>query len=405
MGEVIKSIHSSLGSKGNVLAKISIFLFLFIFIYFFYIGITTTPEIINESDSLTYHIPIAKSIAEGNLFNPTELIRGVGYYPASGETILSFFYLAGIPPNLFNLLGLTLLFLLSIKLGKTFKATDSSAIIFATSVVFFNSVLRLISAQTIDIWLAVFFALSLVLLKSKENKSSYFIKLGLALGLLIGVKYSGLIYAVALFLLFRKDLFGKNYLKNFFLFVVPVIFTGGIWYIRNYILTGNPIYPGSLLMLEGHPEFVLQDWNPLRTIIEVRSGISLFIQALISEYLIWPLSYLLLTALIIKGKLSNSGGKLVALGLINFGIYLFLPSWPENLVSDLRYLFPSIIPMLLGLFLLAEEYKKSYELYIVAILSSVTVLAQFAYRPKIVFVWLVGISAVVFLKRFLFKKL
>jgi hypothetical protein len=394
VGEIIKTIFNALGDR-NSLVKISVFLFVFVFIYFFYIGVTTTPEIINESDSLTYHIPIAQSLASGNLFNPPDLIRGIGYYPASGEAILSLFYLTGIPPNLFNLLGLTLLFFFSIKLGKTFKASDSSAIIFATSVVFFNSVLRLVTAQTIDIWLAVFFVLSLILLKSKDKGVGYYIKLGLALGFLIGVKYSGLFYASGLVLLFGKDLFGKNYLKNFFLFVVPVIFTGGIWYIRNYILTGNPIYPGSLFNFTGHPEFVLQNWNPLRTLIKIPGGIWRFIQALISEYLIWPFSYLVLTALIIKRKLSNSGGKLAALGLINFGIYLFLPSWPENLVSDLRYLFPSFIPMLLGLFLLAERYKKSNELYIVAILSSVSVLAQFAYRPKIIIVWLLTIVVIV----------
>ena len=383
-----------MGSK-NGLVKISVFLFVFVFIYFFYIGVTTTPEIINESDSLAYHIPIAQSLASGNLFKPPDLSRGIGYYPAVGEAILAVFILLGIPLNLFNLLGLSLLFVSSVKLGKTFKASNASAVIFAASVVSLNSVLRLITAQTIDIWLAVFFVLSLILLKSKDKGVGHYIKLGLALGFLIGVKYSGLIYASVLVLLFGKDLFGKNYLKNSFLFVVPVIFTGGIWYARNYVLTGNPIYPGNLLIFEGHSEFLLQDWNPLRTIIEIPGAIWLFVQALISEYLIWPLSYLVLTALIIKRRLANSGGKLAALGLINFGIYLFLPSWPENLVSDLRYLFPSFIPMVLGLFLLAEKYKKSNELYIVAILSSVSVLAQFAYRPKIIIVWLLTIVVIV----------
>jgi len=407
VGEIIKTIFGSLGSR-NAFVRISVFLFLFVFIYFFYIGITTTPEIINESDSLTYHIPIAKSIATGKIFNPPDLIRGIGYYPASGEAILSLFYLAGIPLNLFNLLGLTLLFLFSFKLGKTFQVTNASAVIFATTVTFLNSVLRLVTAQTIDIWLAVFFVLSLILIKSKDKSTGYFVKLAAVLGLLIGVKYSGMAYALVLVLLFGKGLLGKNYLKNLFLFVVPLFFTGGIWYVRNYILTGNPIYPGSLLMFAGHPEFVLQDWNPLKTIIEVPGGIWLFFQALISEYLIWPLAYLLLPVLIIKNKLLTGSviGKLVILGMINFGIYLFLPSWPENLISDLRYLFPSIIPILLGLFLLAEKYRVNNQLYLLAILSSVSVLAQFAYRPKIIFVWLIFVAIrVMYSKRALINKL
>ena len=80
-----------MGSRGEIVGKIAFSLFIFILLYFSFQALTTTPIDTNDVDSLRYHIPIAESIADGQLLSPPILKRGLGYYPAVGESILALF--------------------------------------------------------------------------------------------------------------------------------------------------------------------------------------------------------------------------------------------------------------------------------------------------------------------------
>jgi hypothetical protein len=89
----------------------------------------------------------------------------------------------------------------------------------------------------------------------------------MALGGMIGTKYISLpilllllpVFAVCLLRPFPK-------LKNIFAWVVLFFLAGGFWYVRNWYLTGNPVFPlqvqfGSLIILKGaYTRAVMDHW-------------------------------------------------------------------------------------------------------------------------------------------------
>jgi len=236
---------------------ISISLFLLLIIYFVFYAFKFTPEAVNELDSLGQHIPLAESILEGKLFDPPELSNGLGYYMPIGEIILAVFIWMGVPLGLYNVLAIIILFYLCYKLATRFSLGRNLSIIYAFSISYLNSVTRLIPTQKNDLWLNVFFVWLLYLLAKPRKDYKYFLLLGFSIGLLVGVKYSGIILAVILLGVYFKDV--KKYLSLNSLIVVsiPVVLSGLIWYLRNYAITRNPFYPVTLLGFRGHPNFVV----------------------------------------------------------------------------------------------------------------------------------------------------
>lgn len=397
MGAIDKFLHKIVGDRINIAAWLSFGLFLYLLIYLSYQGITTSPETPgHDIDSIVYHIPIAQNIASGKLL-PPDLPHGLGYYPAVGESILAIFIILGNPLNLFNVLGLILLFTLCRAISRRFGLSNAYSTIFAVSVVSLNSVTRLTNSQSVDILLAIFFLIALYLLQIPSKSFLYFIKLGIAVGLLIGVKYSGVLFAGILILFYFRQIVKNMNFAKFLTFSIPILILGLSWYIRNYTITGNPMYPGGLFGLHKHPDFMVQNWYPIVSLLQNPSFITTFFLALVSEYLIWSVTLFMPFVILYFEKLKriNFDQKikhLAFLGLANFGVYLFIPSNPGAVVSDVRYLFPSLIPLILATFLLAQKYKRVNELSIVALFSSYSVLAQLEYRPKLVFVWLILIS-------------
>jgi len=68
------------------------------------------------------------------------------------------------------------------------------------------------------------------------------------LGMAAGIKYSTLIPlfssgTLILFLMFKRNLFNNKYLNSYLVGLILFILLGGYWYIKNFIHTGNPIYP------------------------------------------------------------------------------------------------------------------------------------------------------------------
>lgn len=395
MGEFIKDIFEVVGSKNNLAAKIAPALFLFFLLYFTYLGITTTPEQIGETDSLVYHIPLAQSFSEGDFFNLSDISAGLGYYPGIGESILAIFIKLGIPLNLFNVLGLVLLFYASKKTARMFGLNRGSSLIFASAVGLLPTVIRLLPAQTIDIWLAVFFLWSLILLVKPRAENAYFIQLGILFGLLVGVKYSGILYAIALILVFGRRLVPYLSTSRVVLFFMLLSTLGLSWYFRNYFLTGNPFYPVSIFLFPGNEAFIASEWVIANTIFTYSEGLRLMSQAFVSEYLIWSLSPLIVLVLFIfhrgnKEIITKKMKNLVYLGVLNFIIWLPQPSGPgiQLATSNYRFTYPAMIPIMLVVFTLAGKLEKLPIVHLLAILSAISVLPQLSYRPKLVLLWL-----------------
>ena len=369
-------------------------LFFAIFAYFTYIGLTTS---VWEQDSLAYHLPIAQRLAQGQL-SPWDEGIGLGFYPAIGEIILALFLLLHLPLNLFNLLSWTLLFLVIRYTALTLNLSNSTATIAAVSVCLLNSVLRLLPTQTIDIYLALFYTLSLHLALKPARRTSDFAKLGATFGLLVGTKYSGPLFALPLLAVLIPKSAPKLHLKQIAAFLVPFTLFGLSWYVRNWIITGNPIYPGSLTLgpihLVGHPQFPFTSGYP--ALLSSPQAPLLFAQSLVSEYLIWSLPLLFAPLIIWKTKPSPIR-LLFALAFVNFFLFLFLHVPSTHFVSNLRFAHPVFIPLILGTFLLAKHTGRTAPVSLISLLSATLTLTQLNYHPKLFFLFLLGLTALLLL--------
>ncbi len=363
-------------------SKVFLTLFFILTFQFIYFGLTTTPTTINESDSLVYHIPIAKEIAKGN-FIPPKINQGLGFYPAASEIILAALILLGIPLNLFGVLGFVLLFYFSKKTAESFDLQKETAIVFAGSVVTLQSVLRWPLSQTVDIWLAVFFLASLYLFKKTNISSKYYLLLGIANGFLIGSKYSGLPFFVILLIVFGKSVFSKITFKNLMFYLAPILIFGFSWYIRNYLLTGNPLYPANFLFLHGDPGFSKLDslnWSVLGGIIQNPSFIWKLTEAVMGEFLTWALAFPIAIYFLWKGILAKEAKDLTFVSLTMFVVFAVLfPASP--IVSNLRYIYPSVIALMLAVFICFRKYQVI--LLLLCLVTATMAFTNLEYHPKI----------------------
>lgn len=368
----------------NFIAKFSLVIFSFLIIYYVFVGFKLLPW---EGDSLAYHLPIAKLILSGKIVNPalltyewpTDFYRL--YQPGAIESILSLFVLTKIPVSLFDVLGIVVFFFSMYLLGKTYGLNKDLSIIFASSLGTLHTVTRWILSQTIDIWLAAFFGFALVLLKNPKNTWKYFASLGVALGFLFGGKYTGPAYFLILIVIFGREMFKKINIKNFISFFIPFSILGLFWYIRNYILTGDPYFPQSIPFFKGIPYHVL-DYPAGSMLLKYPK---VWFDALFSEYTIWSLVLITVPFLIFKFK-NKPDVKLLIFSVLSFVIYLFLPSGetPSLITSGFRYTYVAFIPLVLIIFLNAQKYKKELLLSIVA-LTNMLIMPELSYHPKLLF--------------------
>lgn len=74
---------------------------------------------------------------------------------------------------------------------------------------------------------------------------------GAAMGLAAGVKFVALVYAPLLLAPIFIFLFSKRNLKVVFLWCLAAVLFGLPWYLRNLLLTGNPLFPAEFLFFDG----------------------------------------------------------------------------------------------------------------------------------------------------------
>src|SRR3989344_3411331 len=352
----------------KIRAKAAVGIWLIVLAYFVWQGVMTQEW---EGDSLAYHIPIARNIAAGRWGNFDNWLE---YSPGVGELILAGFMKLEIPLNLYNVAGGGFLFRVVRELGEIWGGGEDGATIIAVAVGLLPSVVRLIPTQTVDIWIAVFGLLAVdQLISGSVFQLKDWIKLGVFLGLLIGTKYSGLGSAAVLL----AAAVWKTRSKNFLVAILVAVLVGGFWYVRNLVDRGHPLYPvgaTNFHMLERRT-WMIPVYYPAK-----------FVEALFSEYLIWPLLGIVVTVTVNSNRIRWLG--LLALG--NFIVYLFIPAGVENVVSDLRYIYLVIIPLMLAAFEWAKIHKREEELGILAILMMAVELTQLDYHPKLFVIVMAG---------------
>lgn len=387
----------------KLLSKISLFIFIILVVQFIYFGITTSIQGIYESDSIIFHIPIAQSLAKFS-FMPVNLTLGLGYLPATAEAILSLFINLHLPLNLFNVLALVLLFVISKKVAESFGISKEMSIIYAVTVTTLQSVLRWPLTQSEDIWVVVFFLSVLYLLRNPKRSNKYFLALGICTGMLTGMKFSGLIFTVLVLIFFGKDTFKKIKFWNLSLFFIPLVVLGFSWYIRNYILVGNPIYPIGLFSIKGNPDYFSlnsSNWSIAANVFNNPSYIWKVISALFSEFFIWVFSLVLPFYLLIKKNEDMVLKKLSIIAVLIFIISIF--AFPaESLVSNMRHIYPLMTILMLEAFIYFE--KRKLQIATLSLLACIFPLMNLDYHPKILILAFIPTFYLIFINRYLFDK-
>lgn len=380
----------------HLLSQIFLAFFIYLIVVNLYTGLVSLPT---EGDSLAYHIPIARSIINGKVVDPSQFSASpfLKYSPGAAELLLSPLIILGVPINIYNVFGVAVLFFVGIFAGRRFGMSRDFSIIFAVSISSLNGIVRWMNTQIIDIWLLVFFLFSIGLLEKPEKSLKYFLKLGFVMGMLCGSKFTGPILAILLLVFYFRKLLNVINFERISVFIVPFFLFGAIWYLRNFLLTGNPLYPQPFLYFKGGGEqFTILNISVLKVLTNYPKGFFMTMNAYIAEYTIWTLSFFISVYFVLRktfDKTIKKNGQVLRIfliGLCSLVLFLFLPSaFQEHItVSVMRYSYPAFILFILCVFLIAKKYKKEELIAIISIANIFIMEFPLGYYPKLVFLYI-----------------
>lgn len=209
-------------------------------------------------DSLHYHFTFpVEWLKHGNLVNPIVVSCDPSptYYPFNGSLFflwlilpLKNVFIADLGQVPFFIIAFITVYSLARKLNLSREYALYSSCIFTLVPNYFK---QLEIAYT-DIMVAALFLIALyyLFLLNKKMTVQNSVLFSISLGLLIGTKTIALPYAFILYIPFLyfclRDFKLKKFFILFLLSVFLMIILGGFSYIRNFLETGNPLYPLDL---------------------------------------------------------------------------------------------------------------------------------------------------------------
>lgn len=238
-------------SRQSPLFLISLTLIIILIIAVFILS--ATPPI--STDALTHHLYVPKLWIQQGSVDPIPYIS-FSYYPMNLDLLyaIPLYFGNDIIPKYIHfsfalLTGWMIYNYISIRLTKAWGVFGA---------LFFLSlpiIVKLSISAYVDLGLVAFSTASILLLfKWAESKKNYFLALsGLFCGVAAGTKYNGLI-CIFLLTLLTPIIYSRSKLDRsrtvtsgalFFmcLFLIATFISFSPWLIRNYKITGNPIYP------------------------------------------------------------------------------------------------------------------------------------------------------------------
>jgi|GEM_PF-2151516 len=218
-----------------------------------------------EYDVVAYHLPfVVEWIKTKSLMGIyyTAFASPIGYYPSNYE-LLNLWTILPFNNDFFvNILNFPLLALLGIALYKILRNlnTEKNTALILTGALFYIPIfLRQGGVGLTDIFFCLTFALFMYFLQEiyknrknpfkKDSIKTAYILFGLNIGLLLGTKYLGIVISIIpIFLLLLICIFTKiqKRWKLLGISAISAFITGGFFYIRNWINSGNPIFPVDL---------------------------------------------------------------------------------------------------------------------------------------------------------------
>lgn len=224
-------------------------LFIGIGIYFFaIITLASLPPV--ARDSLTHHLVVPKLyIANGGIYEISEI--EFSYYPQLLEllyTIPLYFKNDIIPSYIHFFFGLLTSYVIFCYLKS--KTAVINAFIAAFFFLTLPVIVKLSVSAYVDLGLYFFSFASLyfLILWYRHYRFRDFFLSGAFCGFAMSCKYNGIITFFCLifsllWLVTKKPILTKNAIRSLFLFCSISILVFSPWMLKNYIWTGNPVYP------------------------------------------------------------------------------------------------------------------------------------------------------------------
>ena len=342
-------------------------------------------------DSLNYHFTFpVEWLKQGNLNTPITIFDDPSptYYPINGSLfylwlILPFksAFLADLGQFPFFIIAVISVYSIAQKIGLNKTNSFYSAVLFALIPNFFKQ----LQIAYVDIMVGALFLvcvnylLALKKVFSLQNVLLY----SLSLGLLIGTKTTALPFSILLIIPFLVMLSRNNGRIRFVsVFLLSVLILGGFSYFRNFIQTGNPMYPLDLKLFNIHifkgvldktvyaSHFSASDYSLSKMLFHEGLGA----QALL---LILPGMFLVLPVMFIKKRreLNPLFVYFLLLPIFIYFVYRYIVP-----LANVRYLYAMMgIGVIFGFYLLELFNFKKWMiniLVIVCILSSIPSLAK-----------------------------
>ncbi len=222
-------------------------------------------------DDTSYHL---SAMAAWRSFGDLRMIKfpvgdgGTAFYPILGE-IWSFLLLAPIDPSdflarwselpfaLFSLVGLAAV---GRALGLSGRSVFMAVLLYGATSRAFPGLMLTAGNDHMTSFLSIAAVLSALLLGERRTIGRA-VFAGICLGLLAGTKYTGLIYCLPLYILLSVSVLvargesgsaEEKWGRRLLILLVAVgvaVATGGYTYLRNFVTTGNPLFPQIIPLL------------------------------------------------------------------------------------------------------------------------------------------------------------
>jgi hypothetical protein len=347
-------------------------------------------------DSLNYHFTFAVEwLKSGNLDTPITIFDDPSptYYPINGSLYflwlilpLKNVFFADLGQMPFFILAFLCIYNISQKAGLDKRHSFYAATLFVLIPNFFKQ----LQIAYVDVMVAgLFFAcLNYLFVLDEDFSWKNVFAYSLGLGLLLGTKTVGLPYASLLLVPFACLLL-RN-LKKFyliFIMIVAVILLGSFSYIRNFMETGNPLYPLDFKLF-GRVFFKgVMDLNTYRAHFkpeDYRLTKALFHEGLGVQTLLLVLSGVLLAPALALWK-KRKELDFYSVYFLVLPILLFLTYRYVIPLANLRYLYPFLgIGIILG-FYIAQILKVPRPIVtILTIICSLASMSELAKRQELV---------------------
>jgi len=362
-------------------------------------------------DDLSYHFVFpVEWLKTGNLDTPITICDDPSppYYPING----SLFFLWLILPfksvfmaNLGQLPFFVLAFLSIYNISRKIGIPKELSFYAAGFFIIVPNVFRQIELGYVDVMIAALYlaGLNFLINLNKNFSLKTTILWAIAFGIFLGTKTSAIIYGIPLVILFalitlqhHNSKTTKKIPRAWAVFLLITIALGGFAYIRNIILTGNPIFPAEIKIL-GQIIFsgvmpmssYRGQWTPHEFNLEKM----LFHEGMGGQFLVigFPAIFISAIFFILKRKKLN----LIEIFILLSPLTLYFFFWFLMPQLWIRYLYPCVAAGFIAGFYLLNKFNAS-RLAIRVLVTLCSVASMFEMSRKLPLVYSIILSGLIF---------